>query len=99
MLRRDPTRIELRPEDLAEFEAAREQYLETVGTRTRSQHTYKAATTNPPPTPVDADLSKRSTSGASTSSSSQHRNTPLDLIHLAYQEKKGKSTRDRILGE
>ncbi|KAF9570177.1 hypothetical protein EC968_002116 [Mortierella alpina] len=95
MLRRDPTRIELRPEDLAEFEAAKEQYLEAMGAKARSHHAYKAATTNPPPTPADADSSKRTTSG----SSSQHHTAPLDPIHLAYQERKGKSTKDRILGE
>ncbi|KAF9933920.1 hypothetical protein BGZ67_004062 [Mortierella alpina] len=99
MLRRDPTRIELRPEDLADFESAKEQYLETMGAKARSQHAFKAATTNPPPTPADADLIKRNTSGSSTGSSSQHKNTPLDPIHVAYQERKGKSTKDRILGE
>ncbi|KAF9276795.1 hypothetical protein BGZ68_009749 [Mortierella alpina] len=99
MLRRDPTRIELRPEDLAEFEAAREHYLETMGAKARAQHAYKAATRNPPPTPADADLSKRNNSGSSTSSGSQHKSTPLDPIHVAYQERKGKTTKDRILGE
>ncbi|CAO3569621.1 unnamed protein product [Mortierella alpina] len=101
MLRRNPTRIELRPEDLAEFEAAREQYLETAGARARSQHAHKTATTNPPPTPADADLSKRNTATTSISSSnsSQHKSTPMDPIHVAYQERKGKSTKDRVLGE
>ncbi|KAG0224633.1 hypothetical protein B0O80DRAFT_444521 [Mortierella sp. GBAus27b] len=100
MLRRDPTRIELRTEDLADFERAREEYLE-ISAKARARDprkTFKAETTEPPPTPINQDLHNTAT-GAGSSSGSTSKEPRQDPFELAQQERKGKSTMERVLGE
>ncbi|KAH7047072.1 hypothetical protein BKA57DRAFT_506065 [Linnemannia elongata] len=54
MLRRDPTRIELRAEDLLDFDRAREEYLDATGANnTSNKNKHKATTAVPPPTPAN----------------------------------------------
>lgn len=99
MLRRDPTRIELRTEDLADFERAREEYLEnSAKANAKDRKMYRAATTVPPPTPAGRDL-RSTASGASGSSSGTSKEPRPDPFELAQHERKGKSVSERVLGE
>ncbi|KAF9898562.1 hypothetical protein BX616_003873 [Lobosporangium transversale] len=103
MLRRDPTRIELRTEDLADFDRAREEYAASVKAAKKDLlRRSKAITTGPPPpTPITSEgLATASGSRTSTSKSKDKgKETQLDPIQMAQQERKGKSIRDRILGD
>ncbi|KAF8980896.1 hypothetical protein BGZ46_003509 [Entomortierella lignicola] len=94
MLRRDPTRIELRTEDIADFDKAKEEYLEAIGSKTNDQRKkLRATTVAPPPTPADI----ASTNDITTNNSITERDIHLDPVEVAYQERKGKSIKDRIL--
>ncbi|KAI1302859.1 hypothetical protein EDD11_005463 [Mortierella claussenii] len=109
MLRRDPTRIELRTEDLVDFERAREEYAASIKAAAVNEQLkrHRPATTNPPPTPVQHD--HRNTVSAVTASAvaagsmskdrtkGKHRDTALDPIELAQQERRGKSMTERRL--
>ncbi|KAF9997640.1 hypothetical protein BGZ80_007925 [Entomortierella chlamydospora] len=105
MLRRDPTRIELRTEDIAEFDTAKEEYLEAISSKTNSQRKkLKTTTVGPPPTPVDSASANQSTATNSNrnnvgSGTNTGKDSHLDPIEVAYLERKGKSAKDRIMGE
>lgn len=103
MLRRDPTRIELKSEDLADFERAREEYLESSAkSNTKDLKKFRAATTTgPPPTPAGRELRSTTASGAGNSSSSSgaSKEPQPDPFEVAQHERKGKSTSERVLGE
>ncbi|KAF9115180.1 hypothetical protein BGX27_008658 [Mortierella sp. AM989] len=92
MLRRDPTRIELRTEDLNEFDRAKEEYLQSIASLPTNQKKKTVSTVGPPP-PTPAD--RVSTNDGITLA----KDPQLDPIQVASQERKGKSTKDRILGE
>ncbi|KAG0076946.1 hypothetical protein BGZ90_007967 [Linnemannia elongata] len=85
MLRRDPTRIELRAEDLLDFDRAREEYLDATGANnTSNKNKHKATTAVPPPTPANQ-----------TTTAAGRKPDPFEL---AERERKGKSARERIFG-
>ncbi|KAG0278111.1 hypothetical protein BGZ95_004706 [Linnemannia exigua] len=89
MLRRDPTRIELRAEDLLDFDRAREEYLDSIATHnnntTASKNKKHKATAAGPPPPTPANQ---------TTTSSRK----PDPVELAERERKGKSAKERIFG-
>ncbi|KAG0228976.1 WD repeat-containing protein 61 [Actinomortierella wolfii] len=95
MLRRDPTRIELRNEDLAEFEKLREEYLEKQeANKSKSKDALligKHAPAPPPPTPASAGSGKHTRGGNTTT-----RETGVDAIERAGRERKAKTARERI---
>jgi hypothetical protein len=91
MLRRDPTRIELKAEDLADFERAREEYLAK-----EYRKTFKAEPTEPPPTPAGREL--RSTASGAGNSRGAVKDLPLDAVEVSQQVKEGKTISQRILG-
>ncbi|OAQ27584.1 hypothetical protein K457DRAFT_21144 [Linnemannia elongata AG-77] len=78
MLRRDPTRIELRAEDLLDFDRAREEYLDATGANNTSKNKHKATTAVPPPTPANQTTT---TAGRKP-----------DPFELAERERKGKDS-------
>ncbi|KAF9100072.1 hypothetical protein BGX29_006814 [Mortierella sp. GBA35] len=82
MLRRDPTRIELRAEDMLDFDRAREEYLDSTGANADNKHKHKSTTAGPPPTPANQTTAGRKP----------------DPIEIAERERKAKSATDRILG-
>ncbi|KAF9134870.1 hypothetical protein BGW39_005585 [Mortierella sp. 14UC] len=84
MLRRDPTRIELRAEDLIDFDRAREEYLDSVATSNSAKKKHKATTAAPPPTPANQ-----------TTAMTARKPDPFEL---AERERKGKSAKERIFG-
>ncbi|KAK3806389.1 MAG: hypothetical protein J3Q66DRAFT_445506 [Benniella sp.] len=89
MLRRDPTRIELKAEDLSDFERAREEHLVK-----EYRKTFKAEPTEPPPTPAGREL--RSTASGAGSSRGAGKDSPLDAVELLQQVKEGKTIRQLI---
>ncbi|KAK3822492.1 MAG: hypothetical protein JOS17DRAFT_793290 [Linnemannia elongata] len=79
MLRRDPTRIELRAEDLLDFDRAREEYLDATGANnTSNKNKHKATTAVPPPTPANQ-----------TTTTAARKPDPFEL---AERERKGKDS-------
>ncbi|KAF9976831.1 hypothetical protein BGZ73_007739 [Actinomortierella ambigua] len=96
MLRRDPTRIELRNEDLAEFEKLREEYLEKQeASKSRSKetlHISKHTPGPPPPTPASASSGRQPRGGGAGSS----REIGVDAIERAGRERRAKTARERI---
>ncbi|KAF9981798.1 hypothetical protein BGZ65_003564 [Modicella reniformis] len=98
MLRRDPTRIELRADDLVDFERSREEYLESKAKLKDQHRKFRSATTGPPPTPAGRDLRSTTASGSGTSSGVNNSREPRpDPFEIAQQERKGKSTAERVL--
>jgi hypothetical protein len=87
MLRRDPTRIELRAEDLLDFDRAREEYLDStrVNNSNSNKSKHKATTAGPPPTPANQ----------TTATAAGRKPDPFEL---AERDRKAKSARERIFG-
>ncbi|KAG0380821.1 hypothetical protein BGX24_004668 [Mortierella sp. AD032] len=88
MLRRDPTRIELRAEDLLDFDRAREEYLDSIATNNNNtankNKKHKATAAGPPPTPANqTTITSRKP----------------DPVELAERERRGKSAKERIFGD
>ncbi|KAF9922163.1 hypothetical protein FBU30_007766 [Linnemannia zychae] len=84
MLRRDPTRIELRAEDLLDFDRARQEYLDATSANA-NKYKHKPATTAPPPTPAN-------------NANVPPAGRKPDPVQLAERERKEKSTKERIFG-
>ncbi|KAG0100103.1 hypothetical protein BGZ93_004259 [Podila epicladia] len=89
MLGRDPTRIEFKSDYQQEMQRATEEYIQkqsgkrgALARAKERQRQQLSATTAPPPTPADHESGQ----------SQDH----LDLVELAQQEKRSKTTHERI---
>ncbi|KAG0262354.1 hypothetical protein DFQ27_002426 [Actinomortierella ambigua] len=101
MLRRDPTRIELRNEDLVEFERLREEYLEKQeASKSKSKEALligKHTPAPPPPTPANAASGRQPRGGGGGGGgASSSREQGVDAIERAGRERRAKSARERI---
>ncbi|KAF9383378.1 hypothetical protein CPB97_006513 [Podila verticillata] len=106
MLGRDPTRIEFRSDYQQEMQRATEEYIQkqsgkrgALARAKERQRQQLAATTAPPPTPADYEPgpshgvgSSSGTTTASTTTAGQQ----LDPVELSQQEKRSKTTHERI---
>ncbi|KAG0082725.1 hypothetical protein BGZ92_011451 [Podila epicladia] len=103
MLGRDPTRIEFKSDYQQEMQRATEEYIQkqsgkrgALARAKERQRQQLSATTAPPPTPADHESGQSqdvgANSGTSTTTTEQH----LDLVELAQQEKRSKTTHERI---
>ncbi|KAF9437360.1 hypothetical protein BGZ76_001077 [Entomortierella beljakovae] len=76
MLRRDPTRIELKTDDLNDFERAKEQYLNSQAKEQTKPRT--TSTVGPPPTPAN-DVSGNDSNNHSKDESFGNRLDPIEV--------------------
>ncbi|KAF9586015.1 hypothetical protein BGW38_010409 [Lunasporangiospora selenospora] len=53
MLRRDPSRLELKASDILDLDRAREEYLESVRIKTKEARLHRVTPAPPPPTPAN----------------------------------------------
>ncbi|KAG0034568.1 hypothetical protein BGZ81_004112 [Podila clonocystis] len=105
MLGRDPTRIEFKSDYQQEMQRATEEYIQkqsgkrgALARAKERQRQQLAATTAPPPTPADLKESGQSQgTGSSTgTSTSATAGQQPDPVELAQQEKRNKTTHERI---
>ncbi|KAF9319917.1 hypothetical protein BG003_007762 [Podila horticola] len=104
MLGRDPTRIEFKSDYQQEMQRATEEYIQkqsgkrgALARAKERQRQQLAATTAPPPTPADHEQSGQSQGvGSSTGTPISATGQQLDPVELAQQERKSKTTHERI---
>ncbi|KAF9307294.1 hypothetical protein BGZ74_007104 [Mortierella antarctica] len=103
MLGRDPTRIEFKSDYQQEMQRATEEYIQkqsgkrgALARAKERQRQQLAATTAPPPTPADHESGQSQGIGSSTGTSTTTTERHLDPVELAQQEKRSKTTHERI---
>jgi len=106
MLGRDPTRIEFRSDYQQEMQRATEEYIQkqsgkrgALARAKERQRQQLAATTVPPPTPADQESGPSQGVGSSsitTTASTTTAGQQLDPVELTQQEKRSKTTHERI---